>query len=262
MGGGDGPMAALGAGITSAESGAYCYLGSSSWVSVASDTPLVDPEMRSMTFNHVIPGRFVPTATMQAGGASLSWIVDLLSDRGERQFDQLLADAADAEAAMNGMFFLPHLIGERSPYWNPRARGVFAGLHMDHGKAHVTRAVLEGIVFNLYTGLRAFTENGQEVNHIDAIGGAASSKLMLQLMADIWGVPVAARNIVEEANAIGAAVVAGVGAGILDDFEVASKLSKRGTDHEPNAERNEAYRKPYGQFLDAYRHIEPWFDTI
>lgn len=262
MGGGDGPMAALGAGITSAESGAYCYLGSSSWVSVASDAPLVDPQMRSMTFNHVIPGRFVPTATMQAGGASLSWAVDALSDRDTRQWDELLAAAADVEAAMNGMFFLPHLIGERSPYWNPRARGVFAGLHLDHGKAHLMRAVLEGVVFNLYTGLRAFTENGQEVTHIDAIGGAASSDLMLRLMADVWGVPVAARDIVEEANAIGAAVVAGVGAGIFDSFETATRLSHRGADHEPDAARHEAYREPYARFLDAYRHIEPWFDTV
>ena len=78
MGGGDGPMAALGSGVVDAASGAYAYLGSSSWVSFASDSPLHDPGMRTMTFNHVIPGRYVPTATMQAGGASLQWIVDLL----------------------------------------------------------------------------------------------------------------------------------------------------------------------------------------
>ena len=85
---------------------------------------------------------------------------------------------------------------------------------------------------------------------------------MLRLMADVWGVPVAARDIVEEANAIGAAVVAGVGAGIFDSFETATRLSHRGADHEPDAARHEAYREPYARFLDAYRHIEPWFDTV
>ena len=79
IGGGDGPVAALGAGIINEDSGAYAYLGSSSWVSLSAPRPLLDPQMRSMTFNHVIPGQFVPTATMQAGGASISWGHDVLS---------------------------------------------------------------------------------------------------------------------------------------------------------------------------------------
>lgn len=260
MGGGDGPMAALGAGIVTLADGAYAYLGSSSWVSVSATEPLVDPQMRSMTFNHVVPDHFVPTATMQAGGASLAWIVDVLSQEGTRDFDGLLAAAAEVEAATQDLFFLPHLIGERSPYWNPKARGVFAGLHIDHGKAHMTRAVVEGVVFNLFTGLRAFTENGLKVDHIDAIGGAAASPLMLDLMANIWDVPVAARDISEEANAIGAAVVAGVGAGIFDDMSIAKTLSKRVIENKPSPVSVEAYRKPYERFLDAYRRIEPWFE--
>ncbi len=150
-------MGALGAGIIGPKSGAYAYLGSSSWVSVAADAPLLDPQMRSMTFNHVIPGRYVPTATMQAGGASLEWVVDTLvpdHDQPER-FGTLLGAAAEVEASADGLYFLPHLLGERSPYWNPAARAVFAGLARHHGPAHLTRAVLEGVAFNLFTGLRA-----------------------------------------------------------------------------------------------------------
>lgn len=262
MGGGDGPMAALGAGITDEASGAYCYLGSSSWVSVASEAPLLDPQMRSMTFNHVIPGRFVPTATMQAGGASLSWVVDLFSGEDGREFERLLAEAEGVDAAREGLYFLPHLLGERSPYWNPRARGVFAGLHMEHGRAHMVRAVLEGVAFNMYTGLRAFTEAGLSVDHIDAIGGAANASLLLQLMADIWQVPVSARDIVEEANAIGAAVVAGVGVGVFDDFEIAKRLSSRVARYDVEQAAADDYAKRYPVFMDAYRRIEPWFDTI
>ena len=115
MGGGDGPMGALGAGIISAESGAYAYLGSSSWVSVAADAPLHDPQMRSMTFNHVIPGRYVPTATMQAGGASLEWVIDVLAPGADDRYPRLLAEAADVSASEDGLYFLPHLLGERSP---------------------------------------------------------------------------------------------------------------------------------------------------
>ncbi len=262
IGGGDGPMAALGAGITDAASGAYAYLGSSSWVSVSSDTPLHDPLMRSMTFNHVIPGKFVPTATMQAGGASLAWITQVLSPGQEDRFGELLGAADTATASEDGLFFLPHLLGERSPYWNPKARAAFVGLQLHHGRGDLTRAVLEGVAFNLHTGLRAFTDNGTPVTSIDAIGGAAHSGLLLDIFADVWGVPVAARDLVDEANAIGAAVVAGVGVGIFDDFEVAAGFSTRTLTRSPDPARHDRYAGEYETFMDAYRRLEPWFDSL
>ena len=106
MGGGDGPMGALGAGIVRPESGAYAYLGSSSWVSVASHAPLHDPAMRSMTFNHVIPGRYVPTATMQAGGASLEWIIETLAPDPVEGYSQA-ARAGGAMSRRPGWALLP-----------------------------------------------------------------------------------------------------------------------------------------------------------
>lgn len=263
MGGGDGPMGALGAGIVAAESGAYAYLGSSSWVSVAADAPLHDPQMRTMTFNHVVPGRYVPTATMQAGGASLEWVVDTLAPgRGDDRFVELLAAAGEVEASADGLYFLPHLLGERSPYWNPAARAVFAGLCRHHGRAHLTRAVLEGVAFNLYTGLRAFVENGTAVDAVDAIGGAANSSLLLQIFADVWGVPVTRRDLVDEATALGAAIVGGVGVGLFDDFDVAGRLSQTLSTRVPNLSRHERYQQAYALFLDAYARLEPWFDRL
>lgn len=262
MGGGDGPMAALGAGIITPESGAYAYLGSSSWVSVAADRPLHDPAMRTMTFNHVVPDRFVPTATMQAGGASLEWITDTLAPGSPDRYERLLADAADVPAAADGLYFLPHLLGERSPYWNPAARAVFAGLSRHHGPEHLTRAVLEGVAFNLQTGLLAFVENGLGIDAVDAIGGAAKSSLLLQIFADTWGVPVARRTLVDEATAIGAAIVGGVGAGVFDDFTVAADFSDRMAAQRPDDLRHEAYRQSYQLFLEAYRRLEPWFDKL
>jgi xylulokinase len=262
MGGGDGPMGALGAGILGPESGAYAYLGSSSWVSVAADAPLHDPQMRSMTFNHVIPGRYVPTATMQAGGASLEWVIDTLAPGQEGRYLRLLAEAADVTAAEDGLYFLPHLLGERSPYWNPAARAVFAGLSRHHGPAHLTRAVLEGVAFNLYTGLLAFVENGTAIEAVDAIGGAANSSLLLQIFADVWGLPVTRRNLVDEATAVGAAIVGGVGVGIFDDFGVAGRFSEELASHAPEPARHERYGGEYALFLEAYRRLEPWFDQL
>lgn len=259
---GDGPMGALGAGIVAPESGAYCYLGSSSWVSVAADAPLHDPGMRSMTFNHVVPGRYVPTATMQAGGASLEWVVETLAPSDPEGYRRLLAEAARVPAAEDGLYFLPHLLGERSPYWNPAARAVFAGLGRHHGPAHLTRAVLEGVAFNLYTGLRAFAENGTEIASVDAIGGAANSALLLQILADVWGVPVTRRNLVDEATALGAAIVGGVGVGIFADFAVASRVSEELATARPDPGRTQRYAGEYALFLEAYARLEPWFDKL
>jgi xylulokinase len=262
LGGGDGPMGALGAGIIGPESGAYAYLGSSSWVSVAAHQPLHDPLMRSMTFNHVIASRYVPTATMQAGGASLEWIIDTLAPGESERYRRLLAAAATAPAAEDGLYFLPHLLGERSPYWNPAARAVFAGLGRHHGPAHLTRAVLEGVAFNLYTGLRAFIENGTDITAVDAIGGAANSSLLLQIFADVWGVPVTRLNLVDEATALGAAIVGGIGIGIFDSFDIAISLSQRVARHDPHERRHARYLAEYELFLEAYRRLEPWFDKL
>ncbi|TFB74994.1 xylulokinase [Cryobacterium glaciale] len=259
MGGGDGPMAALGSGIISASSGAYAYLGSSSWVSFAADAPLHDPEMRTMTFNHVIPGSFVPTATMQAGGASLQWIVESLEPERSGNYKRLLNSASHADACTDGLYFLPHLLGERSPYWNPQARAAFIGLARHHGPANLVRAVVEGVAFNLQTSLEAFASNGADIRSIDAIGGAANSAELLQIFSDVWGRPIRRRALVDEATALGAAVVGGVAVGMFPSFEVAGQLSALTGEFQPSPERHSVYVASHRRFLDAYRRLEPWF---
>lgn len=259
VGGGDGPCAAVGAGVTGPDRPAYAYLGSSSWVSVAADQPLHDPRMRTMTFDHVVPGRFVPTATMQAGGASIEWITDLLNPG---HFDELLAAAGDTTAAEDGLLFLPYLLGERSPYWNPRARGTFVGLHKQHGPAELARAVLEGVAMNLRVGLDAFAEMGRPTETVDAIGGGARSDVFLQVLADVWGVPVRRRSLVEEANSLGAAVVGAVAVGLTAGFDRAGEYSAAVRTFTPDDARHSRYERRYGEFLDAYRLLEPLFDRI
>ena len=262
IGGGDGPLAAVGAGVVSPEAGAYTYLGTSSWVSLAAHAPLHDAAMRTMTFDHVVPGQYVPTATMQAGGGSLQWVADLLApgDDADR-FRRLVGEADTAAASADGLYFLPHLLGERSPYWNPSAKGAFVGLSRHHGAAHLTRAVLEGVAFNLATCVTAFRECGATVDRVDAIGGGAASDVWLQILADVWGANVRRRSIVEEANSLGAAVTAGVGAGVLDGFQVAPTLSEVTGEFQPDPARHAAYLRRHDIFLNAYHRLEPWFDT-
>jgi xylulokinase len=261
MGGGDGPMAAVGAGVVGPSDGAYAYLGSSSWVSMSSDAPLLDlPEMRTMTFDHVVPGQFVPTATMQAGGASLEWIADLLAGTEDvGRFDRLVTAAGEVTDG-DDLYFLPYLLGERSPHWNPRARGAFVGLARRHGPAHLTRAVLEGVAFNLGTCVEAFRSHGAPVDRVDAIGGGAASDVWLQMLADVWGATVRRRTVVEEANSLGAAVTAGVGVGLLSDFTGAGALSEVVATFEPDPARHAVYAARHERFTDAYRRLEGWFE--
>jgi len=259
LGGGDGPLAALGAGRVDPADGAYAYLGSSSWVSLSATAPMHDPRMRTMTFDHVVPGRYVPTATMQTGGAALEWAAEVLRpDGGAARFADLTRAAADVDT--RGLYFLPHLMGERSPYWNAAARGTFLGLARHHGPAHLTRAVLEGVAFNLATCVQAFRESGHAVDVVDAIGGGASSDLWLQILADTWGATVRRRRIGEEANSLGAAVVAAVGTGLVPDFSVARELSDVTAEFTPDPSRHADYAARHASFLDAYERLEAWFE--
>jgi xylulokinase len=259
LGGGDGPMAALGAGVLDERDGAYAYLGSSSWVSMSAARPLLDPLMRTMTFDHVVPGQYVPTATMQAGGASLDWATDLLYPGDEPgRIATMVQQARDADTS--GLYFLPHLLGERSPHWNAAARGAFVGLARHHGRTHLAKAVLEGVAFNLTTCVTAFREAGHPVDQVDAIGGGAASDVWLQILADAWGTTIRRRSIVEEANSLGAAVTAAVGTGLVDGFGAARALSTVTAEFIPDPDRHREYLRRHRAFQDAYRSLEPWFE--
>ena len=259
-GGGDGPMAALGAGIISSTDGAYACMGSSSWVAVSTAKPLHDAKMRSMTWNHIVPNQFSPTATMQAGGASLQWIVEDLMPASEKdRFNILLGEAEKVSAADDGLYFLPHILGERSPYWNPSAAGAFIGLGRHHDRSYLVRAVLEGVAFNLLTCIQAFTDNGVPIDQVDVIGGGAESALWLQIFSDIWGVKVRSRSIVEDANSLGAAVTTLVALG-KGEFSMVKQLSTITAEFNPSSD-SKKYVRQHEIFLDGYNKLENWFNT-
>jgi xylulokinase len=218
--------------------------------------------MRTMTFDNVVPGSFVPTATMQAGGAAVEWISGVLNpDPSSAGLAALVEQASTADASSGGLYFLPYLLGERSPHWNPNAAGAFLGINRHHGRAHLARAVLEGVAFNLYSCILAFREAGARVDRIDAIGGGAASDVWLQIMADVWGVEVRRRSIVEEANSLGAAVTAAVGLGLVEDFGAARGLSEVTASFLPDASLHDDYVARHELFADGYLALTPWFSA-
>jgi xylulokinase len=269
IGGGDGACAAAGAGVVR-EGAAYNYVGSSSWIALTSKAPIYDPDLRTFTFGHVVPGMVMPTGTMQAAGASYQWIRDQLGQV-ERQAAELLQispyelmnlTAATAPVGANGLIFLPYLMGERSPRWNSRARAGFIGLTIRHSRADMLRAVLEGVTMNLRIILDAFRTQGAQIEAMRLIGGGARGRFWNKLMADIYGLPVQRLAILEAATSMGAALTGGVGVGLYPDFSMGEMMNRVVETIAPEPEAQAAYEKIFPVFEATYQALAPIYDML
>jgi len=269
IGGGDGACAAAGAGVIAAGS-AYNYVGSSSWIALSTPKPIYDPEYRTFTFGHVIPDMFMPTGTMQAAGASYQWTRDQLSlfekETAERlgisPYELINLEIEQVPPGAEGLFFLPYLMGERSPRWNPLARGAFVGLTIRHTRAHLYRAVLEGVSMNLRVILDAFRAQGTAIEAMRLIGGGASGRIWNQIMADIYGMPVQRLAILEEATSMGAALVGGVGVGLYPGFDMIHQMNAVASTVMPGAEAQAVYQRMMPVFERLYTALEPVYEDI
>lgn len=269
IGGGDGACAAAGAGVIE-EGAAYNYVGSSSWIALSTPKPIYDPEYRTFTFGHVIPGMFMPTGTMQAAGASYQWTRDQLSliekETAERlgisPYELINLAVQQVKPGAEGLFFLPYLLGERSPRWNPHARGAFVGLTIRHTRAHMVRAVLEGVTMNLRVILDAFRAQGTEIEAMRVIGGGASGRVWNQIMADIYAMPVQRLAILEEATSMGAALVGGVGVGLYSGFEMIHRMNEVSSTVLPQPAAQALYERMLPIFEALYQALAPVYDDI
>ncbi len=263
IGGGDGACATTGAGVVD-EGDAYNYVGSSSWIAVVTRQPIYDPQQRTFTFVCLDPAFFFPTGTMQAAGGAYGWLERVWrgAEDEEALYRAMDAAAAEVEPGAAGLIFLPYLIGERSPHWNPNARAAFVGLTMNHGRAEMARAVLEGVAFNLRLILDAFREQEVDIPAIRLIGGGAQSALWRQILADVFGLPVLRPTLLAEATSLGAAIAGGVGVGLFPDFGVASRLVEVSEGEKPNPDLQARYQALYSLFQDTYRALEPLYERL
>ncbi|PWH16107.1 MAG: xylulokinase [Ardenticatenia bacterium] len=269
IGGGDGASAAVGAGAIE-EGPAYNYIGASSWISFASRRPIYDAGRRIFNWAHMVPGMFLPCGTMQAAGGSYQWLRRQVCWYEAKEAEQKRMDvyevmnqrAEQSPPGAHGLIFLPYLQGERSPHWNPKARGGFIGLQITHTRADMIRAVLEGISMNLRTILLSFLEAGARIDEVTVIGGGAKGKLWRQILADVYGRPVLRPRLLEEATSLGAAVAAGVGVGLFRDFNVVHELLEIVDRHTPSPDAQAVYEHLYPVFLAAYDALVPVFDRL
>jgi xylulokinase len=262
IGGGDGACATVGAGSVR-EGEAYAYLGSSSWIAVTTRQPIYDPQQRTFTLAHLIPGFYFSLGTMQAAGGAYGWLERLLYPEGNAQALQTMdTEAASVPAGAHGLLFLPYLMGERSPYWNPLARGALVGLAMTHGQAEFSRAVLEGVALNLGLILEALQAQKVQLSRLLLIGGGAKSAVWRQILADVLELPVWLPALTTEATALGAVVAGGVGVGLFADFSVVDRLVCLREAEQPEPARHQHYAALLDLFRQTYEALNPIFAKL
>jgi xylulokinase len=261
-GAGDQAAGAVGMGIT--RPGAVSVtIGTSGVVFAATERPALDRKGRIHTFCHAVPGRWHVMGVTQAAGLSLRWLRDRFgaADEGDAAYARLAAEAATVPAGADGVLWVPYLMGERTPHCDPNVRAALLGLAAEHTRGHVVRAIMEGVAFSLRDSFAIFSELQLPITNVRLGGGGARSALWRQIQADTYGMPVDTLSA-EEGAAYGAALLAGVGAGIWSSVDAACDAVVRSagrTEPDKNAasvmdRHYAAFRRVYPALRDVYRH--------
>ncbi|MEJ7812510.1 MAG: xylulokinase [Gemmatimonadaceae bacterium] len=261
-GGSDNACGAAGVGVISPGEAAASW-GTSGTVLAPTAHPLVDPGLRAHTFCHVAPGIWYLIGVVLSAGGAFGWYRDQfareLTDTGDKaEADRRLdEEASRIPPGADGVTFLPYLQGERTPHRDAAARAAFLGLSLAHTRAHLTRAVLEGVCFALRDSLSILRELGLSPSHLLLTGGGARSPLVRRLQAEVFGLPVSTVNR-EEGPAYGAALLAAVGAGAFADLAAAARVTlTRAPPEYPSARAHRAYEQPYARFRASYAAARP-----
>lgn len=258
-GGADNACGAAGVGaVTPGE--AVASWGTSGTVLAPTAEPRVDPGLRAHTFCHVVPNVWYLMGVVLSAGGAFAWYRDQfardLTSTGEAN-ERLNAEAATIPPGAEGVTFLPYLQGERTPHRDASMRGALIGLSLAHSRAHVTRAVIEGVCFALRDSVSILNELGVAPKQMLLTGGGAKSAFVRRLQAEIFGVPVSTVNR-EEGPAYGAALLAAVGVGAFPDLATAARATlTRGSPEQPTPSAHAAYDEPYRRFRGSYGAARP-----
>lgn len=258
-GGADNACGAAGVGVVRPGDGVASW-GTSGTVLAPTAQPIVDPRLRAHTFCHVAPGVWYLMGVVLAAGGAFAWYREQLARDLACSPDAVMRlneEAATVPPGAEGVTFLPYLQGERTPHRDASARGAFLGLTLAHTRAHLTRAVLEGICFALRDSVALLQSLGVAPAELLLTGGGARSAFVRQLQADVYGLPVATVDR-EEGPAYGAALLAAVGVGAYRDLTSAIAATvTRGTVERPDRETHRLYDAAYARFQHAFAAARP-----
>ncbi|HHX62014.1 MAG TPA: xylulokinase [Epulopiscium sp.] len=259
-GAGDQAAGAIGAGVV--EDGILSVaLGTSGVVFVSEEEYSVDTQNRLHSFCHA-NGKYHQMGVVLSAAGSLKWWIDQVQKDTSNPYQVLQAEAEKVKPGSEGLYFLPYLLGERTPYSDPDAKGCFIGISISHSRSHMTRAVLEGVIYALRDSLEIIKDIGGTTKEIRLIGGGAKSPLWQQIVADIFDIPVYITNS-SEGPAFGAAILALVAAGHYSSVDEACKaLIATTKEIEPIKENVEIYNKHYEVYSKLYGTLQETFKDI
>lgn len=258
-GAGDNAAGAIGMGIVKAGM-LSATIGTSGVVFAVTETPKIDLEGRIHTLCHAIPDRWHNTGVTQGAGLSLKWFRENFGEGAN--YSALTNEAAKIRAGAEGVIWLPYLMGERTPHLDANARAAFVGLTASHGKAHLARAVLEGVAFSLRDSIEIFKELGAPIEKIRLGGGGARSALWRQIQADVYGQSVEILEV-DEGAAFGAAILAGVSDGAWHSVDEACEKTIRISETvEPHKDSIEKLNFNYKAFKLLYPALRQPMEII
>ena len=268
-GGGDQAAGALGNGIV--ETGIVSStVGTSGVVFAFSDQPTVDPMLRLHTFCHAVPGKWHLMGVMLSAGGSLQWYRDtfcasektVAAALGKDPYELITAEAEHAPVGCEGLITLPYLTGERTPYPDSNARGVFFGMTRRCDRTYFARSVMEGVSYGLRDSFEIMNEMNLPISQVRASGGGARSPFWRQMQADITGYNHVTINV-DEGGALGVALLAGVGVGIYPSIEEACRqVIKVDKSTEPCTVNHSAYNRYYNIYRNLYAHLKGDFADV
>ncbi len=268
-GGGDQAAGAVGNGIV--RTGVIsATMGTSGVVFAHSDTVQFDPQGRLHTFCHAVRGKWHVMGVVLSAGGSLQWYRNQLAQAEVAEarrkkidpYDLIMAQAEQAPAGSEGLFFLPYLTGERTPHADPHARGAWVGLSLRHGRPHLVRSILEGATYAMRDSLEIIQQMHVPAREVRLSGGGARSRFWRQMQADIYGLKSVTTNS-QEGPAYGVALLAAVGTGayksVVEACGATIKVTQTTT---PNAKARKAYDGLYPVYQKLYRSLKDDFRVI
>jgi xylulokinase len=258
-GAGDQAASAVGNGIVEPRI-ASCTLGTSGVVFVHQESPAYDPLGRVHTFCHAVPGAWHAMGVTQGAGLSLQWFRNQLAPGSD--YDVLTAEAAQSPPGAHGLFWLPYLMGERTPHLDPTARGAWIGFTARHTRADMIRSLLEGVSFSQKDCLAIIEEMGAPVECVRLSGGGARSAFWRQMLADVFDCRVATLAS-QEGSAHGAALLAMAGTGAFSSVIEACRTTAQETATiAPRAKEARIYSESYEVFRSLYHALKPFYARL
>ena len=268
-GAGDNAAAAVGTGVVE-DGKAFTTIGTSGVVFAHSSQVTIDPKGRVHTCCCAVPGAWHVMGVTQAAGLSLQWFrnnfcqdyIEAAKRQGVDAYDLINMDVAAIPAGSERLIYLPYLMGERTPHLDPDCRGVFFGLSAIHTRAHMLRAVMEGVSYSLCDCNDILKEMGVHISQMMACGGGGRSPVWRQMLADLYDCQVKTVHQ-SEGPALGAAILAGVGCGLYESVESACRrLISEDKSASPVKEQTETYKAYHALYQELYGQLKGCYKTL